>query len=357
MMFMVPTRIAPVFASPLFSWKTRLRILREWFYKRRLSREESTVAEFIARHYGREMVERIADPLLAGVYGGSADELSVEAVLPRLAEMESRYGSLGKGMLSARRLAHGSPRKPLFTSLRTGMQQLTDAAMARIPESSRLSNSPVERVSRESNKWLIVRSGRTEEFDGVIVATPAHAASQLLHAEPALAAELQAIPYSSSVTATLIYDKAVRDSLPEGFGFLVPRTENRRILAVTFVHNKFPHRAPPDRAIVRCFLGGSRDQDILNESDDRILEIVQQELQQILGLHAKPLAVRIYRWRPAMAQYAVGHNDRVKRIRSSAGEMPGLALAGNAYSGIGVPDCIRTGAEAAAKVLKDLGLE
>lgn len=357
MMFMVPTKIAPVFSSPLFSWKTRLRILREWFYRPSATASEATVAEFIARHYGREMVERIADPLLAGVYGGAADELSVQAVLPRLAEMEASYGSLGKAMLSARRLADGRSQKPLFTSLKDGMQQLADAALSRIPESSRRLNSPVEQVSRESNKWLLIRSGRTEEFDGVIVATPAHATSQLLRAEPALVADLQTISYSSSVTVALIYGKAVRDALPPGFGFLVPRMEGRRILAVTFVHNKFPHRAPADRAVVRCFLGGSRDGDILAESDDSILEIVRQELRRILGVEPEPMAARIYRWPSAMAQYAIGHNDRIKRIRDFAGNLPGLALAGNAYSGIGVPDCIRTGAEAAGKVLKDTGIE
>jgi oxygen-dependent protoporphyrinogen oxidase len=154
----------------------------------------------------------------------------------------------------------------------------------------------------------------------------------------------------------LIYNKLVRDSLPPGFGFLVPRKEGRRVLATTFVHNKFPHRAPDDHAIVRCFLGGSRDENIFAESDNSIIDIVQNELRQILGLSAEPLAARVYRWPRAMAQYVVGHDARITRVRNIVAHTPGLALAGNAYSGIGVPDSIRTGSEAAVKVLADLGL-
>jgi oxygen-dependent protoporphyrinogen oxidase len=355
LMFMVPTKLAPVFSSPLFSWGTTLRIVREWFQRGGVDGGESTVAEFVERHYGREMVERIADPLLAGVYGGGADELSVQAVLPRFAEMEAKFGSLGKAMIAARKPVDDE-KKPIFTSLKNGMQQLTDSLLARIPDAARRPNTPVDVVKLESGKWLVVSAGRTEEFDGIVLATTAYAAAGLINDSHELAQDLKASRYSSSVTVAMVFDQAVRAALPSGFGFLVPRTEGMRILAATFVHNKFAHRAPSDRAVIRCFLGGSKDEAVLTMSDGAILTLVKSELRQILGLTAEPLISRVHRWPHAMAQYGLGHKARVARIREQVAAMPGLALAGNAYFGIGVPDCVRSGSEAAAKVLADLCL-
>jgi len=367
LMFMVPTKLLPVFTSPLFSWRTKLRTVREWFYRPGRSRCDSTVAEFVERHYGREMVDRVAHPLLAGVYGGSADELSVKSVMPRFLEMEARYGSLGRGMVASRRKLTelrsagqpGAAVPTLFTSVKNGMQQMVDALLARIPRTAQRLNARIEAVTPESGKWLVVGAGRrTEEFDAVVMATPAYVAAELISsANEELQDELNAIRYSSSVTVILGYDQKTRVALPSGFGFLVPRSENRRILAATFVHNKFSHRAPEDRSLVRCFLGGTRDEGILQNSEDEVQVIVRRELEQILGIRAEPLFVRIYKWKKAMAQYDVGHGARVKRIRELLGGMQGLALAGNAYGGIGVPDCVCSGSEAVNKVLADLAIE
>ena len=378
--FMVPARLASAFFSPLFSWRTKARIVREWFYRPGSGGSESTVAEFVERHYGREMVERVADPLLTGVYGGSADELSVKSVLPRFLEMEAKHGSLGRAMVASRRelaepRAAGQPGAPppqraktgrvgdpgavptLFTSLRSGMEEMVNALLARIPEASRRSNVSVEAVRAESGKWLAVSGGRTEEFEAVVLAIPAYAAAELLAGSSAeLAGELNAIRYSSSVTVILSYDKHVRASLPAGFGFLIPRGENRRVRAATFLHNKFPDRAPEDRALIRCFLGGTRDEEILQASNEEILALVRRELQEILGITAEPLLVRVFKWNHAMAQYGIGHGARVERIRELLDGMPALALAGNAYGGIGVPDCARSGSEAARKVLADMAI-
>jgi protoporphyrinogen/coproporphyrinogen III oxidase len=355
LVFMVPTRLTSAFSSSLFSWRTKLQILREWFYRPKQNDSDISVAEFVQRHYGREMVERLADPLLAGVYGGSADELSLKSVLPRFLEMEATYGSLGKGIIE-RRKHRGALPAPLFTSLQNGMQQLVDAIVGRIPVISCHLNTRIETIKPESGKWLVICNGRTQEFDSVIIATPAYVASALLRDAPELAAELSGIPYSSSVTVLLGYDGNVRAQLPPGFGFLVPRTENVRMIAATFVHNKCPHRAPDSRALIRCFLGGTRDPSVTQLAPAEIASLVRRELQQILGINAEPLFVRIYKWHDAMAQYNVGHSARMNRIRVLLASLPGLALAGNAYSGIGVPDCIRSGTEAAAKVVADLAI-
>jgi oxygen-dependent protoporphyrinogen oxidase len=330
-------------------------MMREWFYRPVHVGDDSTVAEFVERHYGREMVERLADPLLAGVYGGSADELSVRSVLPRFAEIEARQGSLGRGMIAARKRQPSGSARPLFTSLKYGMQQMVDALLARIPAGARRSNTAVDTVISESGKWLVVSSGRTEEFDAVIIATPAYVAAEMLaYGNAELAAELSGIRYSSSVTAVLGFDRNIRTALPPGFGFLVPRSEGRRMLAATFVHNKFAHRAPADRALIRCFLGGTRDDGILQCSEDEILGIVHRELRDILGITSEPLFTRIYKWKRAMAQYGLGHGERVERIKKLVSQKPGLTLAGNAYSGIGVPDCVRSGSEAAAEILAQI---
>jgi oxygen-dependent protoporphyrinogen oxidase len=357
LMFMVPTKLAPSFLSPMFSWGTKLRIVREWLAPPAAKTSEMTVAEFVERHYGREMVDRVADPLLGGVYGGSAEQLSVDAVLPRFVQMEAKYGSLGRAMVAARKNALPGGQRPLFTSLKSGMQQMTDTLISRLPATVLRPATSIEEVKAESGKWLVVSNGRTEEFDAVVISAPAHAASKLVAAQnPELAGELAGTPYTSSMTVVLGYDQDVRAALPPGFGFLVPRIEGRKVLAATFVHNKFSHRAPENRALVRCFLGGSVAEQMFATSDEEVVATVQQELESILGLRAAPLFTRVYKWRRAMAQYTVGHAARVARIKTLLAGLPGLALAGNAYSGIGVPDCVRTGQEAVEKVLSDLAV-
>ena len=362
LMFMVPTKIMPTVFSPLFSLRTKMRMAAEWFHPPHKASADETVAQMVERHYGSEMVDLLADPLLSGVYGGEASQLSVRAVLPRFAEMESKHGSLGRAMLAARKKMGGAPNvpaRPLFSSLKDGMQQMIDALVARLDENALRKSSLVQSVIPQDHAWTVSAGYQSGQFDAVIIATPTHAAAAMLQAaEGKLARELGEIQYSSSVTVTLGYDEKVRRSLPPGFGFLVPRSEGRRMLAATFVHNKFPHRAPESRAIVRCFLGGARDEQILQSSEAEILEIVRRELRQIIGtaLDAEPLFARVYKWKSAMAQYSVGHLERLQRIEAFRQKLPGLALAGNGYSGIGVPDCVRSGAEAASKILAEMGM-
>jgi oxygen-dependent protoporphyrinogen oxidase len=367
LMFMVPTKILPTMLSPLFSWKTKVRVTGELFQRPRVTEDDESVASLVARHYGAEMVDRLADPLLSGIYGGEASALSVRAVLPRFAEMERTHGSLGRAMLSARKKmasAPGRPASPLFTSLKNGMQHLVEAVVSRVPHLSLLTNTSVQAVRPEAGGWAVSAGSRSEHFDAVILAVPTYAAAEMLRdgnagisselaAGPAtqLAGELTAVQYSSSITVGLGYDREARQSLSPGFGFLVPRSEGKHMLAATFVHNKFPHRAPPDRALLRCFLGGASAEDAWSLTDDRIMGIVRTELQQILGLSSEPLFARVYRWKAAMAQYGVGHIERLERIERLCQQLPGLALAGNGYRGIGVPDCIRSGREAATQVI------
>jgi protoporphyrinogen/coproporphyrinogen III oxidase len=358
LMFMVPTKLLATVVSPLFSVSTKLRMAREWFHPPHRADHDETVASMVERHYGPEMVDRLADPLLSGVYGGEANQLSVRAVLPRFAEMEAKYGSLGRAMIATRKNMPRSPNgaKPLFTSLKNGMQQMLDALLPRLTPSALRLNTSVQTIQRRDGKWLVSTADASDRFEAVILATPAHVAAASVETMNApLASELRGIDYTSSITVNLAYDKDVRAALPPGFGFLIPRSEGSRILAMTCVHNKFPHRAPADRALLRCFVGGARNENVLQLSDDDLIRVVREELRQILGIAAEPLFARVHRWKSAMAQYGVGHLERLDRIENLVAQLPGLALAGNAYRGIGVPDCVRSGTEAAKKVLAALG--
>jgi protoporphyrinogen/coproporphyrinogen III oxidase len=366
LMFLVPTKLIPTALTPLFSLRTKMRMGLELLHSPRPSGgEDEAVATLIERHFGPEAVDRLADPLLRGIYGGDATQLSARTVLPRLVEMESAYGSLTRGMLAAHRKMRAAAKKngragpnrsngprPAFTTLRGGLQQLIDALQAALkPAAVRLSTT-VSGLSKVPSGWRIETNGIGETYDSVIVCSPAWAAGVLLSpVDAALGEELSAIPYSSSITVNLLYSEAALGPLPDGFGFLVPVCEGRRMLACTFVHRKFLGRTPQGKAILRAFLGGVKNEALLAETDDVLVAMVRLELKEILGIDAEPEYTQVSRWRRAMAQYAVGHQARAKRVAELVAALPGLKLAGNAYAGIGISDCVRGGRTAAQQLL------
>lgn len=237
------------------------------------------------------------------------------------------------------------------------MQSLAETIVTHLSAASLVTDAPVKAIQPESGGWTVSLGAQAERFDAVIVALPGPAAAAVLHdVSGDLSSEVGAIQYSSSITVALEYDLEVRQALPPGFGFLVPRSEGKRLLAATFVHNKFPHRAPEDRALLRCNFGGNNAEGVWDLTDEQIIGSVREELQQILGpqirgLRAEPLFAHVYKWKSAMAQYGVGHLERLERIEILRKAIPGLALAGNAYRGIGVPDCVRSGRDAVKQLL------
>ncbi len=372
LMFLVPTKLIPTALTRLFSLRTKVRMGLELLHPPRPSQQDESVAALVERHFGIEAVDRLADPLLSGIYGGDAAQLSARTVLPRLVEMESEYGSLTRGMLAAHSkmrakareaakkngAAGGSGRptaRAIFTSLRGGMQQFVDTIVARLnPDWIRVA-TPVSALNKVENGWTVVAGGKTESYDAVIIASQAWAASVLLSGvDAALSEDLGAIPCSSSITVNLVYDEAKLGELPEGFGFLVPASEGRSMLACTFVHRKFLGRTPPGKAVLRAFLGGMKNEALLTEPDDVLGATVRRELNEILGITAEPEYQQVSRWRRAMAQYAVGHQDRTRRIAAHVAALPGLRLVGNAYDGIGIPDCIRLGRQAARELTEQI---
>jgi protoporphyrinogen/coproporphyrinogen III oxidase len=368
LMFMVPTKLIPTALTPLFTWKTKIRMGLELMKPPRPMQQDESVAQLVERHYGAEVVDRLADPLLSGIYGGDAAVLSARTVLPKLVEMEEKFGSLSRGMLAAygkskqpsqsNRGGNGRPARSMFSSLGGGMQEIVNGVAARLNPTSVRISTEVSSLTRTATGWQLTVDGAPQHFDAVLLATPAWAAGGLLEKlDPGLAKDLGEIPYSSSITVTMGYNISDLAKLPEGFGFLVPASEQRSMLACTFVHRKFPGRAPEGKGLLRCFLGGARNAALLNDTDEQLENRARAEVQEILGITAPPQFVRIHRWRRAMAQYSVGHQERMTRITASVALQPGLALAGNAYLGIGVPDCIRTGQEAAASILRFAEIE
>ena len=339
--FMVPTRVWPMITTPLFSFKTKLRMATEMFSAARKDASDESVGDFVRRHFGQEMVDRVAEPLLAGVYGGNAERLSIRAVLPRFAEMERQHGSLVRATLRAKALARpGAKPQPLFTSLKNGMQQIVEALIAALPQVSIRMRQQNLSLRPVNDDWHIESAGLSERFQEVLLAVPAPAAAGLLRQfHPALIEGLAKIEYTSSAAVALAYDQA---ELPPGHGFLVPRSENRKIMACTFVHKKFAHRAPDDKKLLRCFFSSSRMPDLLTHSDEQLQQIAQQELREILGLKTEPRFARTFRWDRAMAQYETGHVDRVAEMEKIIAEMPGFHIIGNSFHGIGVPDCIKS---------------
>jgi len=344
-MMIVPTRVTPMVKSPLLSWGTKIRMGLEYFRRPGESHDRS-VAEFVTDHFGQETLDYLAEPLLSGVYGGDPAQLSVGSVLPRFLQTEAKYGSLVRGVLAGRTGA--APSGPLFRTLKGGLGTLVDALAARV----KVCRAEVETIERSGSGFRLRTGGEWIDADQVIVACPAWSAARLVQGlDGRLAELLGSIDYSSSLTLSLIYRTADFDGKRAGFGFLVPKKERQRLAACTFVGTKFSFRVPDDRIVLRCFFGGIGDPAILNESDASVTAIAREELRRILGLTAAPIAQVIARWPRSMAQYTLGHQQRVEEIRTRAAAIPGLHLAGNAYDGIGIPDCIQAGRAAAKAAL------
>jgi len=347
--FMVPTRIWPMATTPLFSLGTKIRMARELLTSPRNGSSDESVADFVRRHFGQQMVDRIAEPMLAGVYGGNAEQLSLRAVLPMFAAMEREHGSLARATIKARKKSAGAQPQPLFTSLKNGLQQLLEALKPALHQPWIRMQRPVTALRRLNDGWQIDSSGQSENFDAVLLAVPATSAAALLASiEAEIASRMEKIQYTASAAVAIAYDKA---DLPAGFGFLVPGTESRKMMACTFVHNKFSFRAPEGSALLRCFFSSSRVPDLLKYSEAELEKVALRELKDILGLELAPRFVRVFRWSQALPQYETGHLDRVAEIQTRLKALPGLSIIGNSFYGVGIPDCIKSARQAVERIV------
>jgi oxygen-dependent protoporphyrinogen oxidase len=360
---LAPSRMLPFLTTDIFTWRGKARMALDLVLPRRKDAngsDDESLAAFVRRRFGREALERMAQPMVGGIYTADPESLSLRATMPRFLEMERRDRSLILSMWKAARASkdaarHGrgasGARYSLFLSFDEGTQVLTDALAASLPEGTLRLNTRVESLTLTSDarrRLLRTNEGETIEADAVCLALPAHASARLLRGvDDRLADELEAIPYASTATVNLAYR---REDIPhplDGFGFVVPFVERRATLACTFSSVKFAGRAPDGHALLRAFVGGALQPDMFDLDEERMAESVRRDLRDLLGVSAPPLFAHVEKWPRSMAQYHLGHTERLARIGALLQHDHALTLCGNAYEGAGLPDCVRSGERAA----------
>jgi oxygen-dependent protoporphyrinogen oxidase len=355
---MAPGSWRSLLTTPIFSWRGKLRMALDLVVPRRTASDDESLAQFVTRRLGREALERMAQPMIGGIYTADPQHLSMQATMPQFVEMEQRHGSLIRAMLQKQRSSvtagTSGPRYGLFVSFRHGMQTLVEALAAYLPAGTVRLHTPVRRLQHiaETQHWLVhCEQQPALEADAVCVSLPSPQAGRLLcEVDDSLATALQATPYASSAIVNLACSRAQVSHPLDGMGFVVPAIEQRALLACSFSSVKFAGRAPQDQVLLRAFVGGALQPEQLARSDAEIQQAVVHDLRQLLGLTGAPLAMSVTRHLEAMPQYHVGHLERVAQIASRMAHCPGLVVAGNAYHGVGIPDCIHS-AEGATQTL------
>ena len=354
---LAPTRITPFVTSGLFSWPGKLRMALDLVLPRGAPGGDETLGAFVRRRLGREALERVAQPLVAGIYTADPDDLSLRATMPRFLELERRERSVILALWRASRRAPqagtSGARWSLFVTFARGMSELIDVLASRLPAGAVALKQRVTAVERRDGRWRIgLADGATLETDHVIVATEAHAAARLLrYADPQLAALLAEIPYASSATVSLGYRRTDVPHPLDGFGFVVPHAERRALLACTFSSVKYPGRARDGFVLLRAFLGGALGEAALDGDDEALAGRTRRDLADSLGVVAEPVLTRVHRYPASMPQYRLGHLDRIETIERRLAAQPGLSLAGSAYRGVGIADCVHSGEIAAEHAL------
>ena len=357
---MSPARILPVLKTPLLSWSGKARLAWERFVPTRRDQSDESLHDFAMRRLGREVYERLVQPLIGGIYTADPTKLSMHAAMPEFVAMEKEFGNLTRGVqekaTKAKREGTGA-RYGMFLGLRDGMGSLVDAIVRHLPDGCLHLNSAVQSVRRHENHWQVEVADAAQtrhEFDALILATRApHAAALLRDVDAELSQELANIQYASAAVPILGYRRDQIAHPLDGFGFVVPLVERRQILSGSFTSMKFPGRAPDDSVLFRVFIGGACQEELVSFPNEQLYEIAQRELAELLDIRGEPQVRELVRWNKAMPQYHLGHLDRVARIEQLAAKLPLFALAGNAYRGVGIPFCVRSGELAAELVCRD----
>jgi len=349
MVMMVPGEWEALQQSELMSEEAKRRIYLETKMKPRERHEDVSVGQFVEEHFGSEVLEYLTEPLLCGVYGGESENLSAESALPRFMGYERKYGSLVKGV--QQELRDKPKGGSLFLSFRDGMQTLTDSLAAAIRGRVNIVRAEAGAVARSGEGWRVRVGGETLAARNVVLCCPAHVNAGLIEASVApVADELASIPYSSAILVMLVYDRAAIGHALDGFGFLVPRGERKTMAAATWVNTKFPNRIRPDLAGLRAFIVGRRAVELEQTPEADVVALVRDDFQRLMGIGAQPLFHTFHRWPNSMPQYVVGHSERVARIFTQLADYPGLFLGGNAFDGVGIPDCLRRAREIAQHI-------
>ena len=345
---LAPSQWIPFLRSPAVSWLGKLRMGLEFFVPSRQDNRDESLASFVRRRLGKEALERIAQPMVAGIYTADPETLSMRATLPQCLEYERKYGSVCRGlMLSPEARASRGPRYHLFNSLKGGFGQLIQALRERLPPDSIRCGRPVGHIRPLEGGWQV--DGETTPR--LLLAAPTFAMADLMRPFDAPAAGLlQKQEYLSAATVNLVYPLAAADRSTRGYGFVVPAVEGRDILACTFSHRKYPDRTPPDVALLRTYVGGAARPEAMSWSDEEMVARSHMELTRLLGISQPPVSSVVKRYVRAMPLYRVGHLEGLSALEDTLARWPGLGWAGNAYRGVGIPDCVRSANEAIARL-------
>ncbi len=366
-MLMVPTMFRPMVTSTLISWPGKLRMGMEMFIPRRRQQGDESLASFVTRRLGRECLEKIAEPLVAGIHTSNPDNMSVMATFPRFLQMEQKSGSLIRGMLAAMKNrphatlsgpakgTSGAPKMTYFMSFRKGMQELSDACATYLgPKVVRLGTSVNTIEPRGKGYAVTLAGGEVIEADQVMIGTPAYDTAEMIKGfAPDAAIQLEKIDWSSSANVSIAFRRSDVKVPLKGFGFIIPKLEGRKINAATYSSIKWSYRAPEDVVMLRAFVGGGNREDLVYDLDDAaMIKSVLAELDVILGLKAEPQLSKVYRWYKGMPKYTVGHLDRMDLLDRTIASSPGIHLIGCSYRGIGIGGCVAEAQIAAEKILK-----
>jgi oxygen-dependent protoporphyrinogen oxidase len=364
---LAPGKFGPLITTPIFSPLGKARMALDLVLPPRSVEGDESLGSFVLRRLGREALDRMAQPMIAGIYGADPMELSLQATLPRFLEMEREYGSVIRGIWGRARKAAAAPGKGgvapgaqsgvsgarygLFVSFRRGMQTLVDALIEHLGSARLLLRSPVRRMAPIEGGWRLQIEGRDPlDVDRVVLAVPAFRAGELLRElNQELARLLESTPYAWAATLSLCYRRTDVPHPLDGFGFVVPAAENLSLLGCTFTNVKYPHRAPEGVALLRAFLGGPT---LEKATESEVAARVREDLRRLLGVTAEPQFTRYGVLPRSMPQYRVGHLERVTQIEAHTAAIPGLAMAGNGLRGLGIPDCVRSGEDAAEAVFR-----
>ena len=352
MMLAVPTRILPFLKSGLFSWPGKLRMGLDLVRPGLPGNGDESIATFLRRRFGEEAVERLGEPLLAGIHAGDPERLSILATFPRFRDLEVKHGSLVRGMWAAPRPKPKPGARPpaAFYSLRGGLRELVDTLVDRLPAESIRTGATVRSLSRNGDGYAIgLDGGETLEASGVIVAAPGPRIAQALEGLlPEVSRTLAAVPFASSATVLLGYRRGDVGHPLDGYGMVVPQTEGLRTSALSFVSTKFAHRAPENHVLLRGFLGGVRDGGVLELSDEEMARTVARDMTSVLGLKGEPVLTRVFRWPGGTPQLEVGHLERMRAVAQAVGAVPGLHLTGAGVWSTGIPDSVADATRVAA---------
>lgn len=354
---MIPSDIPSILRSRLISWLGKARMGFDFVQPAKAFNGDESLGTFVSRRLGREAYENLIEPLMSGIYAGDGDQLSLASTFPYLRDLETKYGSLARGALQMRKQSNGKAvqgSRSAFLTPTTGLAEMVEALVEALKSSHAdlLLNTKASNITQHYMGFEIgLEDGTKLESDFLILATPAYVSGQLLASiNPQLGLMLQNIPYASTATVSLAYLLTDIPRALDGYGYVIPRREGRKALACTWTSTKFPHRAPDGYALIRVFVGRAGQEIPWNENE--LLALAKEELKLTLGITAAPLVSRVFMWDKAMPQYNLGHPERLKRIDDALQHHPDLALAGNGYRGIGIPDCIHSGEVATERILK-----